>query len=179
MVFVNNSVDSRGGEDAHPYYTRVMSNKLNLLFAIILVVLLVAAGVYMSKHKKAPSVDPLSAPVADIDITSGSESVLEGLPKDLPINSQNIVEQKRLNYPGQNAILYSLSYRTSRSADDVVADYVSYFSSHDYRLRTASSTAATSTNMSIAAEKSNGSMTVAVSPREGFNLVNVAVLYTK
>jgi hypothetical protein len=155
-----------------------MSNKLNLLFAIILVVLLVAAGVYMSKHKKAPSVDPLSAPVADIDITSGSESVLEGLPKDLPINPQNIVEQKRLNYPAQNTILYSLSYRTSRSPEDVVAEYKSYFSSHAYSLKTASSTA-TSTSMRLAAENSNSSITIVASPKEGFNLVNVAVLYTK
>lgn len=115
--------------------------------------------------------------VTTIDITKPS-ATFEGLPNDLPINKASLVEQKRLAYPAQGTILYSLSYRTPRTPEDVVSEYKTYLTDHGYALHLASTTSASAIS-SIGGHRIKDNISITITPGKGFNLVQLAVLYKK
>jgi hypothetical protein len=65
---------------------------------------------------------------------SGKSKLPEGFPKEIPIEAESLVQSDVLVYPDRNATLYSVSYTSSKTIEELTEIYKSYYYGTPYIL---------------------------------------------
>jgi hypothetical protein len=65
---------------------------------------------------------------------SGKPQLPEEFPKDIPVEVENLTQSDVLVYPDRNATLYSISFTSTKTIDELSKIYTSYFNSAPYTL---------------------------------------------
>lgn len=106
--------------------------------------------------------------VSEIELT---KSLPEGWPQGLPVDMERLVEEKRVEY--RNATLYSIVYVSPEQLESIFANYEQHFKKNGYALTAVSKT---QQHMTLTGTKGSTEVTVLITPSEGGNNVNLAVV---
>lgn len=132
-----------------------------VILPALLLVLLIGAGYYWYASRTStpapaenattttPAIEVTGEPAANVevsraDISAGSVSKLpEGFPASIPVELPNIKESFKALYGDQKATQYTVSYTSSKTADQLWTIYTTYLASAGYKIdKTSSSTKA-------------------------------------
>ena len=109
-------------------------------------------------------------------IKSDKKELLEGLPSDLPVDSDKVVDKYSVDYPDLNATQYTITSNTDLTAAKAYEQYLDYMTKAGFDFTEGSKNPPTSTSSGyISATKNNDDMSVSIS--SGQSGIQVQITY--
>lgn len=157
------------------------SQKTRTLTAVLLIVLVLGVGYILSSKYRASqggesvplAEQPRKIEVENTAMVNGFLPAPAGLPSDIPIEGDRVLESVTTKYPEQNAEQLSLNYQSQKSVAEKYAEYKQYMELAGYDV---SEGDASSPVRALFGEKEDANLTVVISNSEEGTLVQLAYL---
>lgn len=153
------------------------------VYAIIVSILVFVIAVALYLNYQVPRkdseavVNPETAPenvvVEYAAAVNGAFSAPAGLPQDIPVEKNEIIESATTQYPDQNAKQFSLNYISSKTVAEKYKEYKNYMVKEGYTFEEGN---VNSSVLAIFGEKANANLTVVISNSNGETLVQLSYL---
>lgn len=116
------------------------------IYSLIIILLILGAGyLFFSQYDAYKQPIPTEAPgdamdetesviVMNTPLVNGVLTIPKDFPQDIPVESESILESATTRYPGQNALLLSLSYESSQTIAQKYAEYKNYMQLAGYEI---------------------------------------------
>ena len=112
-----------------------MNSQLKTLLSILLLIIIIAGGVYLWKMRvpSAPQISKDNVEVTKTDLTTavGNDRVPVGFPLGFPIETENVTESYTQDYVERGVTLYGFTYTSIKTPADVLASYKAYLEKNE------------------------------------------------
>lgn len=157
-----------------PMGTSSVSGPIWLGIAVI-IILVVAYFLWSSSANKVNqpkfSSENVVVKTTNVATATGADKLPSNLFKDFPIEVENISESTTLTYPERKAVLYSVTYFSTKYQQDIFDAYGKFLTDNGYKI---TKTDKTGTIMMYQATKDNNDVTVVITPQPNRMMVQVS-----
>ncbi len=147
-----------------------MHNKVIKPLITVLVVAIVLAGAYAIfqtiGNKKIQKISG-----ENVELINNNKTVPAGIPNDLFIDLPGIIQSNTLSYLDKKIILYSLSFNTTKQAEELYVIYGKYLADKQYQMISQSKS---SSLMFYNASKGNNSLLISIVPNSFSAIVQLS-----
>lgn len=160
------------------------TQKIKTVTSIIVILLVIGVGYvlftnYPFEINKLTTPDEENGGVPNIviektPVANGELPAPSGLPKDIPIESSNILESITTKFPDQGMIQSSVSYLSSKTSIEKYSEYKAYLAKAGYEVKEGDSAYPV---MALFGTKADANLSVVVSNSQGKTLVQLAYLF--
>lgn len=157
-------------------------NTRNIILGILLLVVVLAGATMWQKWSRARSEARIAATPMNVELTRTEEvagflSTPPAFPSDIPFEEGKLVESVTTNFPSQNAVQTSVTYRTENSVEEKYSEYLAYMNTAGYAVKEGN---AESQVLALYGSKDGAKLTITISTWENLTVVQIAHLaFTK
>lgn len=157
-----------------------MSKESKSIFVALLVVAVIVLGVYLWKKgggQGEVSRENVEVSKIDLSVAQGQDRVPGGFPAGLPLETENVSESYTQDYVDRGVVLYGFTYKTEKTATEVLASYKLYIEDNQYVIQSADERLDNARPSFIQARSGDDELLVTVNPNNGETTVQV--VYTQ
>lgn len=140
----------------------------------LIAIILVLGTVYVLLNRNHVPTTKQTFTTENVQVSNnGAGKIPAGFPTDTPVEVANVINSSTMNYPDKHTVLYSITYVTTKQAEEVFSDYGKYLSNTDYIIE---STVKTPILISYSAHstKTGGRLYVVITPQSGGTTVQLS-----
>ena len=149
------------------------TSKKSLLPILLALLVIMILGVLVSKYSGGVNKNKQNFTSENVIVTktSSEHAVPAGFLSTIPVELANITESTTLAYPDRKAVLYSVSYVSTKQQDELFALYTAFLKSGGYVVKV---TDKSLLRMMYQATKDKNDITIVITPQSGKSTVQIS-----